>query len=219
MGKTTVREQGRDNSLFVREETVLAGMVDRIPSVLYDRVTLKAGEIPPPGMLLFSTPMGMACPYTGRVKSLVETNMVLASVLPAPHSFLVARVGFLLAATETPCTVPDASWSFEIDQKWFARGPLALDAGIGSLRLKQGWLGHVNPEDPIGAGAEVNPECGENLRDVTYRYIAPLQSFCVRLNFASFRRGFLPGPHRCTRLAQDLDFWCVLAGVEDRPIQ
>jgi hypothetical protein len=153
-------------------EAMLSGMVDRIPSVLYDRVTIKAGDTPPEG-------------------------------------FVAYRLAFLVQGlSRFPPAIPECSWEFYIDQKWFARGPLALDVGWGNLKLKDGWNGYQKQGDQIGDGAEVNPEAVEDARVAGPRIIRSLQRFGVRLHFG-----------RRVPANTDVDFWCVLVGQEDRAVQ
>lgn len=104
-------------------KTMMGGFVDRARWRWWDRVIARHGKLELP---FFRVPVMAVCPFSGKVKTFRETNMIQGDQIPAPMHSVVFQVGFEVAA---PTPIIDlfygSCWmEFKVWQKVFLRGPL-----------------------------------------------------------------------------------------------
>ena len=198
---------------------LLANMVDRRRQGLYDRVRLKAGEMMPASLMRFCIPVGGFDPLVGRVKTFADTNMMASRQLNAPFDMIVSRILFLFQPTCNPvdrdAILARYAFEFSIIVKVFVRQPTAAGAAEGDIEKAFDNFGrgsqldeNSRPEDaPFFAINRICDEAGWNLGKLGSKYIPPLVPFDVTLQGEAFP------------LQSDLDFYIILDGLMDFPVQ
>ena len=202
--------------------SMIAHMTDRRRDSLYDRVHLKAGTMLPHVITCFQVPVGRYDDFDrSHIRTYVDTNMHQSGMLPAPHDMLVRRVLHLFQPSCSEAArnafLAAYQWDFRIMERSFNRGPALVSAAVGTPDMvienfgKGSWLNDKGDraDDSASKMESLGRGIAWDLVDVEdYRkYIPPLVYFAVELRGEPFE---LPG---------DLDFYVMLDGLRDWPVQ
>ena len=137
-GMWPTREQRRAHSLFHnmgfrhvprRQNPTLGGVIEVITQPLYDQVSFAQGAAFAK-TILFQTPKGQGG------KTLAQTNMTQAGILPNPQRFTIYAICVLISNNTIPADmfnlVTNVSFELDINTKPYFQGPLVtLPAGRG----------------------------------------------------------------------------------------
>lgn len=172
---------------------------DRRRNGMYDRVLLKAGLKTPREIVCFQRCVDQFTSWT-------ETNMVCAGVLPAPQDAILQRFLFLF---QPDCSDSDVarflrySWEFHLIQKVMQREPVLVCAAKGDMReLVEGF-------GDDGCNGTVRPYARPYsfFLGPSAIYLPPLAYFKLTIKGEPFTP------------EHDLDFYSILDGTIDRPVQ
>ena len=146
MAASTLRFQPvRNYRRFIREESLrrglrissrkvqnpnLGGVIDVITTELYDQVSVNANTAFPSPTILFQTPIGQSG------KTLANTDMTAAGILPNPDRFTIWAIAVHVANNTIPQDMTNilgnVTLQLYINNKWWSQGPLvAYPAGRG----------------------------------------------------------------------------------------
>src|SRR5579862_2946992 len=108
----------------------LGGTIDVITTELYDQLTVNANTAFPSPSILFQTPKGQGG------KTLANTKMTAAGILPNPDRFTIWAVAVHVANNTIPADMANllsnVTLELYINNKWWSQGPLvAYPAGRG----------------------------------------------------------------------------------------
>jgi hypothetical protein len=194
---------------------LLGNMVDRRRDSLYDRVRLKAGEFFPSLVICFQVPVGCCDEFdSSHVKTFADTNMFSGGQLSPPYDMIVKRFLFLFqpstSEVDRNAVLANYTWEFRQLQKIMARTPVLVCAATGKpedLIENFGKPGFSREECPISNIDKLGDGICWDLGPDGLKYIPPLVSFAVVLQGQSFK------------LQADIDFYVILDGLRDWPIQ
>lgn len=125
------RERGmRLPSARKRQNPNLGGTIDVITTELYDQLTVNVATAFPSPSILFQTPKGQGG------KTLANTNMTAAGILPNPDRFTIwaicAHISNNSVPTDFANLLSNVTLELYINNKWWSQGPLvAYPAGRG----------------------------------------------------------------------------------------
>lgn len=188
------------------------GWFDVRDGILYDRVRFEAGQSLPSHLRLFQAPLGQPCPYTHRVKTLLDTNMHNAGQLCAPNEFLARDVIFAahpsVSQSDLEILSAGAYWELWLLQKRMASGPMLLN---GPARAELSDIvddaGKPRPELP----AEVNATAYH--QPVTGGLLIPTQAyFALDIHFPDY-------PRTLSLDGRGLDLLVGFVGLDARGVQ
>ena len=202
--------------------SMLGSIMDRRRDTLYDRVRLPGGTVLPSTIVCFQVPVGRADLFDPlHVRTYVDTNMHSAGQLNAPHDMIVRRVLHLFQPSCSEVTrnafLAAYQWDFRLMEKAVNREPALVSAAVGTPDMvienfgKGSWLNDkgnraddsASKMESLGRGVAWDLVDLEDYR----KYIPPLMYFAVELRGQPFQ---LPG---------DLDFYVMLDGLRDYPVQ
>lgn len=125
------RERGmRLPSARKRQNPNLGGTIDVITTELYDQLTVNLNTAFPSPSILFQTPKGQGG------KTLANTNMTAAGILPNPDRFTIWAIACYISNNSVPSDfanlTSNVTLELYINNKWWSQGPLiAYPAGRG----------------------------------------------------------------------------------------
>jgi len=113
-----------------RQNPNLGGTIDVITTELYDQVSVNAATAFPSPTILFQTPVGQSG------KTLANTDMTAAGILPNPDRFTIWALAVHIANNTIPADMQNilanVTLQLYINNKWWSQGPLAAyPAGRG----------------------------------------------------------------------------------------
>jgi hypothetical protein len=113
-----------------RQNPNLGGTIDVITTELYDQLTVNVATAFPSPSILFQTPKGQGG------KTLANTNMTAAGILPNPDRFTIWAIAAHISNNSVPSDfqnlLSNVTLELYINNKWWSQGPLvAYPAGRG----------------------------------------------------------------------------------------
>jgi hypothetical protein len=113
-----------------RQNPNLGGTIDVITTELYDQLSVSPNNPFPSPSILFQTPKGQA------FKTLANTNMTAAGILPNPDRFTIWAVAAHISNNSVPSDfyslMSNVTLELYINNKWWSQGPLlSYPAGRG----------------------------------------------------------------------------------------
>lgn len=193
---------------------LLGNIVDQRRDSLYDRVRLKAGASLPSTITCFQVPIG--CPDqfdSSHVKTHADTNMYSGGQLEPPYDIIVRRFLFLfqpsVSEPDRNAVLANYHWEFRILEKIMARQPVLACAATGQPEslIENFGKSVFDEEHPISNIDKLGEGVCWDLGMDHCKYIPPLVSFAVTLQGERFR------------LKADIDFYVMLDGLRDFPVQ
>jgi hypothetical protein len=117
-------------STRVRQNPNLGGTIDVITTELYDQLSVNANTAFPSPTILFQTPIGQSG------KTLANTDMTAAGILPNPDRFTIWAIACYIANNTVPADMnnilSNVTLQLYINNKWWSQGALAAyPAGRG----------------------------------------------------------------------------------------
>jgi hypothetical protein len=127
-----------------RRNPNLGGVIDVITTELYDQVSVNANTAFPSPTILFQTPIGQSG------KTLANTDMTAAGILPNPDRFTIWAIAVHIANNTIPQDMANllsnVTLQLYINNKWWSQGPLAAyPAGRGYRVDSIAQLGTAGP--------------------------------------------------------------------------
>jgi hypothetical protein len=179
---------------------VLGDIFDRRRNGLYDRVLLKAGVKTPGEIVCFQRCVDQFTSWT-------ETNMVYPGQLAAPQDAIVVRFLFLFqpvcADEDVAAFLRGYSWEFQVLQKIMQREPVLVCAVKGDMAdLIEGF-----GKDDCNGTVRPYARPYSFFLGPSAIYLPPLYQFKLRIQGEPFTP------------KSDLDFYPILDGTIDRPVQ
>ncbi len=192
-------------------EDIRRDLIERRRDVIYDRVRLPAGSRVPGNFALFQVPIGCRDhfdPY--RYKTFNDTNMMEGGRFPESHAMIARRVVLLFqpstSATDRAGFLSRFSWEFTVMNKVYQRTPTVAVSAVGRPEfLIKDFGNHTTSSDFEKLGKGQAWDLGEFSGQVLY--IPPMAPFHVRFDGVSFE------------LEQDFDFYFLIEGLRDWPVQ
>jgi len=113
-----------------RENPNLGGTIDVITTELYDQLTVNHNTAFPTPSILFQTPKGQGG------KTLANTNMTAAGILPNPDRFTIWAIAAHISNNSVPADFANilslVTLELYINNKWWSQGPcISYPAGRG----------------------------------------------------------------------------------------
>lgn len=178
----------------------LGELVDRRRDGLYDRLLLKAGQPTPSCIVCFQRSIGPDVPWT-------ETNMVEPGILPVYMDAIIHRFLFLFQPScsddDVAVFIRNYAWDFWVLQKALERQPVLVCAASGHMSNLIDDYGKVDCNGlvkPLG-------------RPFSFRLGEQPIFIPPRCQFKLILTGTSMTPRH------DLDFFPILDGTVDRPVQ
>jgi hypothetical protein len=188
-------------------DTMLGQVVDRRRDGLYDRVRLPAGDPTPREIACFQVPVGHLA-VDGKVRTYSDTNLFgQGSQLPVPIELIIRRFLFVFQPSNDPADVnaflASYVWGYWLLQKRLQQAPVLQAAVKGEMK---DLVRNFGAEDCKGTIERLAVPFSYNLGDSAI-FLPPLCFFVVKLEGEPIR------------LRRDLDFYVILDGTMDWPVQ